>query len=214
MFQLWSLEGVEFEEDPQFAASLRYTHHPNGDLITIRYVTEHQWSKKRRLMEYGPDKRTAEALMVQAAKDLFGSSPFVWHANKTVTDNPFGPMAERLPSKPHGLNSFSNIDNVVFLSSLNPVPEDFHFLHMRGLDGLAVRRAVYYPAAYQAIMRTSIRDPNHQRPKMILVPDRPLTATTTMLAPLKRAAVASLKPSAPLLKSQPPPPRMASKNIT
>lgn len=174
MFQLWSLEGVEFEEDPQFAASLRYAQHPNGNLITIRYVTDSQWSKKRRLTKFGPDNETAGDLMIRSAKEMFGPNPFVWHANKAITESPFDSVVERLPNKPHGLNSFSNIDNVVFLSSLNPFPEDFHFLRTRGLDSEAIRRAIYCSAAYQAIMRTSIRDLTNERPKTILVPDRPL----------------------------------------
>jgi hypothetical protein len=52
--------------------------------------------------------------------EAFGSTPFVWHGNKAITGNPFGKDAERLPNKPHGLNTFANIDNAVFLSSLNP----------------------------------------------------------------------------------------------
>jgi hypothetical protein len=98
----------------------------------------------------------------------------VWHANKAVAGDPFGPPAERLPNKPHGLNRYSAFDDVVFLSSLNPAPDHFRLLDSRGLSGGRVRAFTYYSQAYQAVLRTSLRDPNNRTPKRILVPDHDL----------------------------------------
>jgi len=55
IFKLWSEDGIEFEADSEFAKGLRYSNHPNGDLVTIHYVTEQQWSRKRREAPVGED---------------------------------------------------------------------------------------------------------------------------------------------------------------
>jgi hypothetical protein len=112
--------------------------------------------------------------MIQAAKEVFPSGRFIWHGNKSLVDGPFGSPAERLPNKPHGLNSFAGFDDIVFLSSLNPPTDHFRFFESRGLSGGEVRGFTYFAEAYQAIMRTSLRDPGNRQPKRILVPDRGL----------------------------------------
>ena len=91
-----------------------------------------------------------------------------------MVDDPFGLPAERLPNKPHGLNSFAGFHDIVFLSSLNPATDHFRFLQSRGLSGGEVRGFTYFAEAYQAILRTSLRDPANRQPKRILVPDRGL----------------------------------------
>jgi hypothetical protein len=174
IFKLWGSEGVEFEPDRDFAKGLRYSEHPNGDLVTIYYVTEHQWSRKRREAPAGDNGAKIQDRMCQAAKEVFPSGRFVWHANKSLIGDPFGSPAERLPNKPHGLNSFAGFDDIVFLSSLNPTTDHFRFLESRGLSGGEVRGFTYNAEAYQAIMRTSLRDPGNRQSKRILVPDRGL----------------------------------------
>ena len=92
-----------------------------------------------------------------------------------MTESPFHPPAQRLPNKPHGLNEFADFDDIVFLSSLNPTTDHFRFLREQyGIEGDEVRGFTYFSAAYQAIMRTSIRDTESLSPKRILVPDLPL----------------------------------------
>jgi hypothetical protein len=174
IFRIWGEDGIKFEPDAEFAKGLRYSNHPNGDLVTICYVTEHQWSRKRREAPVGDDGSKIQDRMIQAAKEVFPSGRFVWHGNKTLIDDPFGSPAERLPNKPHGLNSFAGFNDIVFLSSLNPTTDHFRFLQSRGLSGGEVRAFTYNAEAYQAIMRTSLRDPGNRQPKRILVPDRGL----------------------------------------
>jgi hypothetical protein len=142
--------------------------------VTIYYVTEHQWSRKRREAPVGGDGSKIQDRMIQAAKEVFPSGRFVWHGNKSLVDDPFGLPAERPPNKPHGLNSFANFDDIVFLLSLNPTTDHFRFLESRGLSGGEVRGFTYFAEAYQAAMRTSLRDPGNRQSKRILVPDRGL----------------------------------------
>jgi hypothetical protein len=47
IFKLLGEDGIEFEPDPKFGKGLRYSRHPNGELVSIYYVTEQQWSRKR-----------------------------------------------------------------------------------------------------------------------------------------------------------------------
>jgi hypothetical protein len=171
VFKVWGQLGVEFKPNLDFAKELRYTEHPHSDLVTIYYVTDQQWSRKRREAMLA-DGSTILDRMIKAAKDLFTSGRFLWHANKVVSESPFDPPAKRLPNKPHGLNVFTDYDDIVFLSSLNPTTDHFRFLKEQyGIEGDAVRRFTYLSAAYQAIMRTSIRDPESRSPKRILIPD-------------------------------------------
>jgi hypothetical protein len=174
IFKLWGEEGVEFEPDPEFSKGLRYSNHPNGDLVTIYYVTEHRWSRKRREAPVGEGGAKTQDRMIQATKELFPCGRFVWHSNKSLVDDPFGSPAERLPNRPHGLNSFAGFDDIVFLSSLNPTTDHFRFLQSRELSGGEVRGFTYFAEAYEAVMRTSLRDPGNHQPKRILVPDRGL----------------------------------------
>ena len=171
VYRLWS-QDVEFKENQEFSRSLRFSEHQNGHLITIYYGTNAQWSKKRAEAASGSsDSQNTRDRLIQATKQLFGDENFLWQANKSMPDNPFGSNGQRLPNKPHGLNAYSEIHNIAFLSALNPPSDHFRFLETRGLTGGDVRRAIYFQAAYQSVMRTSIRDPNNQDPKRIVVPD-------------------------------------------
>ena len=173
VFKVWGQQDVKFKPDLDFAKKLRYTEHPNGDLVTIYYVTDPQWSRKRKEAMLD-DGTTILERMIKAANELFTSGRFLWHANKAVTESPFHPPAQRLPNKPHGLNEFADFDDIVFLSSLNPTTDHFRFLKSLGIEGYEVRGFTYFSAAYQAIMRTSIRDTESRSAKRILVPDLPL----------------------------------------
>jgi hypothetical protein len=174
VYRLWG-QNIEFKPDLEFSQSLRFSQHQNGHLITIYYGTNAQWSKKRAEAACGSDgDQNTRDQLIQATKQLFDNKKFLWQANKSMQDNPFGSNAQRLPNKPHGLNAYSEIHNIAFLSALNPPSDHFRFLETRGLTGGDVRRAIYFQAAYQSVMRTSIRDPNNHDPKRIVVPDLPL----------------------------------------
>jgi hypothetical protein len=174
VYRLWSAKGVDFREDRALASSLQFREHSNGHWMTINYADECSWSKYRRgtKLESAEDKEaTVIDEIVSAAKARISDTAFVWQANKDVSDKLFDGQDERLPNVPHGLNCYSHINNVVFLSSLNPAPDHFRFLETQKISGPEVRRAIYHQALYQSVMRTSIRDPNNIEPKTIIVPD-------------------------------------------
>ncbi len=186
LFQLWTERGVQFQEDRTFAERLRFTVHPNGRLVTIYFGTDKPWSRKRLQAVAGENGETSFELMVKAAADLFGEEPFLWQANKSHAGNPFAKNGQRLPNKPHGLNTFLGVHNIAFLSALNPPTNHFRFLETQGLTGGEVRQAIYFATAYQSTMRTSLRDPGNTEPKRILVPDRALAEYLHHLFPGSR----------------------------
>ena len=67
VFKVWGQLGGEFEPDLEFAKKLLYTEHPNGDLVTIYYVTDRQWSRKRKETMLD-DGETISDRMIKAAK--------------------------------------------------------------------------------------------------------------------------------------------------
>ena len=102
--------------------------HQNGHLITIYYGTNAQWSKKRAESTFGSsDSQNTRDRLIQATKQLFVDENFLWQANKSMPDNPFGSNGQRLPNKPHGLNAYSEIHDIEFcLPSIpRPITSDF-----------------------------------------------------------------------------------------
>jgi hypothetical protein len=168
--RLWSGAGVTFQNDEAFSNKLRHRTHPNGELVTIYYLTEDDWSRKRRDTKV-PDQGTVFDLAVTAVKTLFAADRFVWQANKSITADLFGVNASRLPNKAHGLNSYANFHKIAFLSSLNYNPDHCKFLRSRGFSDHEIRALNYFPTVYQSAMRTSIRNPDDSQPKTIVVVD-------------------------------------------
>lgn len=167
---LWSAQGVRFKP---FKLPLRYTRHQNGDLLRILYVTDEPWSKSIRDRKTGDQSGSVLDLALDRCRTRLGDAPFIWMGNKDLSDGVFGvPNAIRLPNSPHGLNEFQHVHNVVVLSALNPSPGHFAFLESRGVDGEAVRTAGYRQAVYQAVMRSSLRDPDDRTAKTVVVMDR------------------------------------------
>ena len=169
LFLLWSNRGVKFVEDQR--SKLRYKTHPNGDLLTILYVIEQDWSKALR------DKFDGKILgaMVSAISARFGNTPFLWNANKDVSEDLFPSCSHscRLLHSPHGLNEYQDYDNVVVLSAQNLTPAHGKFLQeVGGLDREDICTATHRQQVYQALFRGSARDPLNLNPKCFFVPDR------------------------------------------
>jgi hypothetical protein len=103
IYQLWSRDEVKFKENTDIANLLRFREHNNGSLITIKYADEKKWSRKRRTGRLNPDSKdpaTIQDEIVRATIAALGESPFIWQANKDVTDAIFEGEGERLPKPP------------------------------------------------------------------------------------------------------------------
>ena len=171
LYRLWNHLCIRFEENKDLCQQLLFQQHHNGHLVSIKYLTDGSWSKKLQGTRCEPHNKMILDVLRQAIKREFGSDPFLWQANKSISDGVFGENGRRLPNVPHGLNDYSDFDRIAFLSALNPRSDHFRFLETRGVEPQAVRRAIYCLAAYQSVMRTSIRDPESTTQKVIIVPD-------------------------------------------
>ena len=172
LFTLWSKMGVQFEADVGLAQGLRYSRHTNGNLATVHFALDRNWS--RRLLEQSTDGKSNLELLRDAAKSVVDGREFLWQANKSVPDNFFRGCGQRLPNNPLGLNEFDTVHDMVFLSALNSSPAHAKFLQSRGLSSEEIDRQGYCGVAYQAVMRTSLRDATDKNLKNIIVPDERL----------------------------------------
>jgi hypothetical protein len=163
---------VAFREARQFDKHLRYVRHPNGELLTIEYLSEEDWSKNHRDKK-ADDGRTFLAHALDRIKARMGERTFAWMGNKDLGDGLFGEAAcVRLPNTSHGLNSYQHLHDAVLLSALNPPPSHFAFMSSIGIDANTVRTALYRQQLYQAACRISLRNPSDTHAKLVVVPDR------------------------------------------
>jgi hypothetical protein len=181
LFCLWSKMGVPFVQDVDFLNGLRYRQHGNGHLATIHYALDRNWS--RHLLEQSTDCKPNLDRLRDAAKLVIQDRDFLWQANKSVPNNFFKGLGQRLPNNPLGLNEFDTVHDVVFLSALNPSPTHGRFLQSRGLTSEEIERQGYCGVAYQAVMRTSLRDADDPMPKNIIVPDERLALYLAEMLP-------------------------------
>lgn len=165
----WCSKGIEFKSHTAIENACRYQAHENGNLITFLYAFEEDWSKNLRDREI--DGKPVLEWSVDAVQAEFQDRSFIWIANQDVPANAF-PTGTRLPNIPHGLNCYQHIDNVAFLSALNRRSPQYAFLKEQGLSPEWVKMATGCQTAYQAMMRSSIRDPSNSSPKTVVVPDK------------------------------------------
>ncbi|WP_156467664.1 hypothetical protein [Methylobacterium sp. Leaf91] len=168
LFSVWKRDGVAFVKNAELTEALRFQEHRNGTLMTIYYASAENWSKRFRDRE----DRKPLRLIAAAAGRLMNGEQFAWVANKDVPAALFeGYAAVQLPQVSHGLNRFSHIHHVVYLSARLPPPHHFKFLEWLGVAGEQVRCGVHHESVYQTVNRCSVRVPDSRSIKRIVVPD-------------------------------------------
>jgi hypothetical protein len=182
LYHVWRNQGVMFEPNfrIQLRANSRLAAHENGNLLTIKYFTSQDWSKSYRNkpgIVDGNEVSKMDFMREKILEDLNGEN-FLWVANNDVENEIFDrpghngqPNAIRLPNSPHGLNEYQDVDNVVFLSALNPSPAHFRFLEDQGISPDHLRDAWVHQITYQTVMRCSLRDASSTAPKTVYVTD-------------------------------------------
>ena len=197
LYRLWSTRGVAFTPVADcMLDGLRYRHHGNGGLITIRYLLDRDWSKTLRdKLIFWEGENVAMTLRERIPGLIvptLDGQRFAWMGNTDIPDDYFGvPEAVRLPNSPHGLNGYQHLHNVVVLSALNATPAHFRFMDMQGVPGDDLRTASYRSAVYQAAMRISIRNPADATPKSITVMDAETAHWLSKLFPGSRVETLS-----------------------
>jgi hypothetical protein len=164
LYLLWATQGVTFEPHQRITNALRFQQHPNGHRLEIYYLTEDRWSKKLggKSVEVDGEKLTNTMLGLMKAVDLFDGEPFLYQVNKDMEEDAAkifdGVPATALPHKPHGLNQFSNFDNVAVVASFLPPPFQYRFLSNFGITSDQIRDAICHQTTYQSVMRCSLRN--------------------------------------------------------
>jgi len=173
LYQLWSNAGVVFEPHKEITKNLRYSEHTNGGRLEVYYLTDEKWSKK--YASKSDNVSSNNEIALNAAKTVFGDERFIYLVNKDASDKASGIFkgmdADPLPYSPHGLNSYSDYDNVMVIASFLPQPYHQRFLGNKQINADAVRDAIHNQIIYQAVMRGSLRDPKSTKKTKVLVPD-------------------------------------------
>jgi len=173
LYMIWSQFNVQFRQDHQIDVSAHRHDETLGKRVNIHFFSEKSWSKSLRDRIANEDDVLGK--IKPLIKDLMGDDPFIWSANKdvpdTIIDTDFS-NAIRIPAVCHGLNEYSHINKIVFLSALNNTPGHFGYLDkILGISSDQLRQARMFQVAYQSIMRTSLRDCKSSAEVTVFAPD-------------------------------------------
>lgn len=173
---IWPQLDLQFDPFEPIMDELRYKRHDCGDRLHISFLFETDWSKSFRgkvSIKEGLEDTNLNIFLDAIQSEFKG--PCAYLVNKDVEDLVSNSLANiqthQLPNAPWGLNRYQHLHNVAILSALNPTPAHIGFLTHMGLDGHAIRDALFHSQIYQAVMRCSLRDPNSKQQVQVLVPD-------------------------------------------
>ncbi len=153
----------QMREAPKVGHRLTIRHFIDGDRIASKHL----------LNSLCPGGSVADG-MDRAALDLIGERKFLYIANndrKSMIVDAHG-GACRIPVISHGLNQYQDYDAIYYAAALNREPKHFTMLEALGVSRDVVHTATSCEAAYQAVMRSSLRDPSSSRPVLAIVPDQ------------------------------------------
>ena len=104
----------------------------------------------------------------------FGDEPFLSVPNNNRKSHIDGLRnARKIPVVSHGLNGYADYHNICISAALNREPRHFAMLAELGLEADHVHRATAHETYYQAVMRTSLRDPDSTAMVHAVLPDEP-----------------------------------------
>lgn len=173
LYKLWDrYKNFQFVPFKEIESKLRYTKHNNIGKLTIKYFTENEWSKnlyQKNITHNGHEKRIIEHFQ-SAIEEEFADKVFIYTSNNSEGYLFSDLDSHRLSGSPHGMNGYQGIDNVAFLSALNPIPETFAFLGAQQVSSQELKQSLMYNSCYQAIMRSSLRDPESKKEHTVIVP--------------------------------------------
>ncbi|MFZ4699117.1 MAG: hypothetical protein ACOYMG_03620, partial [Candidatus Methylumidiphilus sp.] len=176
LYYVWQSRGVTFERDTAIKVDGDSHDKDLGKRLVISYFSAKPWSKNLRDRIATDDDILGNIRPV--IKEVMKGEPFLWVANNDIEESflkkDFG-LALRIPNIPHGRNDFRSYTKIAFLSALNNTPS--HFSNMDKVWGVSpehLREGRYFQVAYQAIMRTALRQADSTEQVTALVPDADL----------------------------------------
>lgn len=180
--------GVNFETDTELAKYIsRDPHTWWGGKIKIGYllheddkVSVTMWNRDYHSGAKGAENKASviSECFRQLKPILEGNDrTFLVHSNNNhhkMARNMFDPkLARVIPADARGFNKFKGADIVVSTGVTHPNKSQADWLERRlGITAEAVYRMFRIHTTYQAVNRTSIRDPNTTTDKMIIVGDK------------------------------------------
>ena len=169
LYEYWSVFcNVQFIPFHEITTNLRYTKYENGHRLTIRYLQEGNWSKTSAdKMVNGKSKLNHFADLVE---EFMEDRAFIYMTNND--DSREFTHGKKAPVISHGINHFSDIDNIYFSPALNNQPKHNTMLGELGIDNAFIKRAMFHEVAHQAIMRTSLRRRDCLNPVTAIVSDK------------------------------------------
>jgi hypothetical protein len=143
-------------------------------LIEIYYFLDARFFSKFKANQKGADGSAIIDAMDRKAVALFAGEPFLYVTNNDRKSPTLeqAPGAKKLEVLSHGLNCYDGYHNIYFSAALNREPRHLALLRNLGFDLSYVHEATTHEVIYQAVMRTSLRDPDARNPVIIIVPDR------------------------------------------
>jgi hypothetical protein len=143
-------------------------------VIKIYYFLDGRFFSKFKANQKGADGSAIIDAMDREAAALFAGEPFLYVTNKDRKSQVLeqAPGAKKMEVLSHGLNCYDGYHNIYFSAALNREPRHLAILRDLGFDLGFVHEATTHEVIYQAVMRTSLRDPNATNPVIIVVPDR------------------------------------------
>jgi hypothetical protein len=168
MYALWQYYDVEFEDDQKFNLKKDHSELSNRR-IEVHYFSGRNWSKSVR-----DAAQNRFANLSKDVDDLFDGQESLWVANNDVNDAEWAVRkSTRISNISHGINKYDEVNNIAFLSALNDVPAHFEFISRKfGIDDRTLKRAKALETMYQAVMRTSLRNPNSTATVRVVVGDK------------------------------------------
>jgi hypothetical protein len=167
LYKLWSKQ-VEFQQHDAISAKLSAQTHANGNLLTIKYMFENDWSKTFRDSKH--DGQSIQTAVKAKIEELMDHQRYIYATNN---DDKIGlDFGIRVPNVCHGLNKYVEVHNAVFMSALNSKYADFGFMKANDVSPDELKRAQSHQTMYQTIMRTSLRVAGDTDPKTVIVMDK------------------------------------------
>lgn len=163
---------INFQKFKRIQKKLRYNSHNNLGKITIKYLHDGPWTQNfYSNVQHG--KKVLDHYVEAITKEM-GSKKFLFCANKKLDVKFENCSAEQLPNISHGLNCYQDRDHIAFLSALHLTPDAYQFCRFQGITADQVECSTMLLACYQAIMRSSIRDPKCTNTHIVIVPTQDL----------------------------------------
>jgi hypothetical protein len=167
----WSRLGVEFNQHSLSHILTEERHSFSGRVKILCYTEDLHWSKS--LMDTkAADGRFLIDHYISAIEQRMKGKDYLWAANNDLDEHTSLTLkGRRMPVLSHGLNCYDDRSHIAFLCALNRTPSQYSFLASIGIEDHEVDRATACAAAYQSVMRSSLRNRNSTEQTTIIVPD-------------------------------------------